>query len=84
MQRNIDKGKLLQVEGIFNQYIKLLEDDDFKSLDIKMQHAAIAGLFSQEHQDPFDRVLVAQSILENLILISCDSALNEFPVQLYW
>lgn len=65
------KGKLTQVEGIegiFNHYVKLLEDDDFTLLDITLSHAAIAGLFSQQHQDPFDRRLAAQSILENLTL----------------
>ncbi|MCT8535199.1 type II toxin-antitoxin system VapC family toxin [Glaesserella parasuis] len=78
------KGKLTQVEGIFNHYVKLLEDDDFTALDITLSHAAIAGLFSQQHQDPFDRMSAAQSILENLTLISCDSALSQFPVQIYW
>ncbi|MDO9734899.1 type II toxin-antitoxin system VapC family toxin, partial [Glaesserella parasuis] len=33
------KGKLTQVEGIFNHYVKLLEDDDFTALDITLSHA---------------------------------------------
>lgn len=37
-----------------------------------------------KHRDPFDRLLVAQSMVENLPIVSCDDALAEYPVNLVW
>lgn len=35
-------------------------------------------------QDPFERLLAAQSILEDMPLISCDSILDSYGVTRYW
>lgn len=78
------KGKLGEAKEVLEYFSALIQENDFKILPIEWQHAKLAGQFTQIHQDPFDRMLVAQSILNDLILVSCDSALNEFPVNLYW
>jgi PIN domain nuclease of toxin-antitoxin system len=40
---------------------------------------------SQYHKDPFDRLLVAQALAENLTLLSCDKALKAVPeLKLLW
>jgi PIN domain nuclease of toxin-antitoxin system len=36
------------------------------------------------HRDPFDRVLIAQSINNSLTLVSCDAAFTVYPIQLRW
>jgi PIN domain nuclease of toxin-antitoxin system len=36
------------------------------------------------HRDPFDRVLIAQSINNSLTLVSCDAAFTAYPIQLRW
>jgi PIN domain nuclease of toxin-antitoxin system len=41
----------------------------------------IAGL-SMHHQDPFDRLLVAQAIAEDFIFITCDKKITGFSVKL--
>ena len=56
----------------------------FTELPISLLHAQRAGSWSQKHKDPFDRMLAAQSILENVPLVSRDDALRTFGVRLVW
>lgn len=56
----------------------------FRVLPIKMDHVlAVFGL-PMHHKDPFDRLLVAQSIVENVPIISCDPLLAQYPVKIIW
>jgi PIN domain nuclease of toxin-antitoxin system len=36
------------------------------------------------HRDPFDRLLIAQANLEDMVLITADRIFEEYPVQLLW
>jgi len=49
-----------------------------RELAITSEHAILAGSLTWEHRDPFDRFLAAQAIIENVTLVTRDSALEEF------
>jgi PIN domain nuclease of toxin-antitoxin system len=36
------------------------------------------------HRDPFDRILIAQSLNHSLTLVSCDAAFTAYPIQIKW
>ena len=55
----------------------------FQELPITGRHALAAGQLPRHHDDPFDRMLAAQSRLENLVLVSEDAALKEYGVPLF-
>ncbi|MDP2808938.1 MAG: type II toxin-antitoxin system VapC family toxin [Rhodocyclaceae bacterium] len=57
-----------------------IEKQGFQWLDIKNDHLlAVAGLPTfDDHRDPFDRLLVAQSQTEPLVLLTVDSALARY------
>lgn len=55
-----------------------LSDLQFTSLPITHEHALLAGTLLWEHRDPFDRLLAAQAIIENLTLATRDEALADF------
>ncbi len=78
------KGKLNDVDDILQNFAKLIKDDDFNTLAITWQHAKLSGELAHSHNDPFDRMLVAQSQLENLTLISCDAVMKDFDIKLLW
>jgi PIN domain nuclease of toxin-antitoxin system len=68
---------------------KLRFDDDivlqvtsngFRSLDVTIEHAAAAGDLPLHHRDPFDRLLIAQAQLEQLIVVTSDPAFNRYDV----
>ena len=47
-------------------------------------HIRILDTLLFHHRDPFDRLLIAQAIYENLTLISNDSKFSPYPVTLLW
>lgn len=52
----------------------------FTLLPITLPHAIRAGALPRHHADPFDRMLVAQSLCERLTLITADAALRRYDV----
>jgi PIN domain nuclease of toxin-antitoxin system len=77
-------GKLAIGAVALKQLHALVEGDGFQHLPITWQHSLLAGSFAQTHRDPFDRMLAAQSELEQARLVSCDAAFGAFGSQLLW
>jgi PIN domain nuclease of toxin-antitoxin system len=61
-----------------------LSKDDWQVLPIPIQHALTAGDLPPPHQDPFDRMLVAQSLQEGLTLVTHDNKLKDYEVPIIW
>jgi PIN domain nuclease of toxin-antitoxin system len=55
-----------------------------ESLPIVDAHAFQAGLLPRHHRDPFDRMLVAQAQVEAFGLITNDSNIRRYDVDVYW
>jgi PIN domain nuclease of toxin-antitoxin system len=49
------------------------------TVPVTMEHALLAGAMRWEHRDPFDRILVAQATLEELVLVTVDAAITRLP-----
>lgn len=62
------------------QFVRNIEKGGFEWLDIKNEHLlAVATLPAfDDHRDPFDRLLVAQSLTEPLLLLTADAALARY------
>lgn len=54
--------------------------DDFLELPIRAAHALRAGRLPDRHDDPFDRMLVAQAKAEGLTLVTADRILRDYEV----
>lgn len=52
-----------------------------RSLDISHSHALAAGELPQHHRDPFDRMLIAQAQLENMVLLAGDRAILKYQAK---
>ena len=53
-------------------------------LGITLQHAAVVAKLPFHHRDPFDRLLIAQAIVEQIPVITRDPAFDAYPVQRLW
>ena len=53
-------------------------------LDIKHYHTFIVDRLPLHHRDPFDRILIASAIAENLHLMSADKQFRRYDVDLIW
>ena len=49
---------------------------EFEPLSVSMLHATLAGQLGWDHRDPFDRMLVAQAISDDMILLTSDVAIR--------
>ncbi len=56
--------------------------EGFKPLNITIEHAKTAGLLPRHHEDPFDRMLIAQAMVENLKLITSDKHFKKYEAAL--
>jgi PIN domain nuclease of toxin-antitoxin system len=77
-------GKLPAAAQLVRDIPGWLAKAGFTELAIRMSHAQRAGTWPQAHRDPFDRMLAAQSALENVPIISADSAFRAFGIQVIW
>ena len=55
-----------------------------QSLPVKMEHALYVAALAAHHRDPFDRLLVAQSKVENLPIITSDAHIAKYGVKVLW
>lgn len=57
---------------------RLVTANGFVPLAISVDHAERAGALEWDHADPFDRVLVSQAQLEQLVLVHADASIRAF------
>jgi len=60
----------------------VLDDQPFKALDITTEHAQAIGALPAHHRDPFDRMLAAQTKVENLTLVTRDTHLKRYGIKI--
>lgn len=77
-------GKLPGVASIVGNLGETIADQGFTALPISLRHAQVAGTLPGTHRDPFDRILVAQALLEKLILVSNEQPFDAFGVSRLW
>lgn len=53
-------------------------------LEIRSEHLNILAKMPFHHKDPFDRLIISQSIAERMAVISKDSEFEKYPVTLFW
>jgi PIN domain nuclease of toxin-antitoxin system len=61
-----------------------IADNDFQIVPIEPKHTALLTTLRMHHRDPFDRLIVAQAIVENILLVSADPQLDAYPIRRLW
>lgn len=59
-------------------------ESGFSVLSVDWTHAAAVEVLPPYHRDPFDRLLVAQALAENLALVTNDPAIRSYGVKVVW
>lgn len=65
-------------------FIGYLQRNHFEPLAITIEHGRLAGRMAEAHKDPFDRMLAAQALIENLSIVTNDFAFVRFGVKMVW
>lgn len=70
-------GKLPQAERLVLDLPRMVAEQGFDDLPITTGHALRAGMLAIPHRDPFDRLLIAQSQMEEAALVSNEAAFDQ-------
>ncbi|MFM8352973.1 MAG: type II toxin-antitoxin system VapC family toxin, partial [Actinomycetales bacterium] len=71
-------GKLRAPDDLLDQVSR----HDFVLLEISGHHAVEASSLPDHHRDPFDRMLIAQALVERLTVVSRDRIFSKYGVSL--
>ena len=77
-------GKLPEAAALAADFERELRSLDVEWLPIRAAHAITAGQLEMSHRDPFDRLLIAQSLVERVPLVSKDEVFDRFGVERIW
>ena len=77
-------GKLPAGGLLLTDFRRLIAAQSFLPLAVSIEHALAAGALDVAHRDPFDRLLVAQSIVEGMRLVSNEMLLDKLGAARLW
>lgn len=77
-------GKLKVIDNFEQDYLPLMRANEFRSLGITDVHALKAGFLESPHRDPFDRLIAAQALIEEMIVITRDPEIAAFGCKTLW
>ena len=70
--------KKLFIFGGINEFYNILRENDFGLLDIQERYLNVLESLPFYHRDPFDRLLIATAIADDLVLITDDSDMSVY------
>ncbi|WP_414755947.1 type II toxin-antitoxin system VapC family toxin [Anabaena sp. CCY 9910] len=77
-------GKLTLPESVEEYIPSRLALNRFESLSIQLTHTLKVATLPNIHRDPFDRILIAQSQVENLPILTIDPLIAQYSVETIW
>lgn len=80
----ISVGKLELSEPFETLIPRQLADNSIELLGISFDHTALVSSLPFHHRDPFDRLLIAQSKVEQMTLVSIDPVFDSYSVNRLW
>jgi PIN domain nuclease of toxin-antitoxin system len=82
MQLKIQLGKLKLSRPLSELVESQQETNGLQVLPLELPHVLTLDTLPLHHKDPFDRLLIAQSIVEDLTLVTADDKLSAYPAKL--
>ena len=77
-------GKMPAAGEIVTRLPFFIRKERFDILPISLEHALYAGKISGPHRDPFDRMLMEQSVLEMMPIITGDAVFTDYGMAVIW
>ena len=77
-------GKLPGIAAVLPNLVEAIGEQGFVGLPIDLRHGRAAGGLPGPHRDPFDRMLIAQVMLGNMVLVSNERVFDVYGVRRLW
>lgn len=77
-------GKMDEAALLAHDFEAIVAGEGFGELPVTFRHAKRGGAMRMTHKDPFDRLLMAQAQIEDMVLVSNERMFDTFGVQRLW
>ena len=77
-------GKWPEVAALATDFTRAIVAGGYTPLPVTTEHAQDAGALPFHHRDPFDRMLIAQSLAERMPLVSNEARFDAYGVRRIW
>ncbi len=77
-------GKLAQAAELARRFEAALAEQGFREHPLSVTHARMAGALAIANKDPFDRLLIAQALADDLVLVSNERSFDKFGISRLW
>ena len=77
-------GRLPEGEGAAMDFVRCVADQGFQGLAISVADAERAGRLPGLHRDPFGRMLIAQALAHDRVVVSIDTAFDHYGIHRLW
>ena len=77
-------GKMDEARRLVLDMHGAIEGEGFEELAITVDDGVRAGMLPGHHRDPFDRMLIAQALARNLVLVSGEALFDRYGVRRLW
>lgn len=84
MQIKNQLGKLTLATSVEELVNKNRQENNIQLITIELAHISYLKQLPQHHKDPFDRMIIAQAIMENLTIVSVDQVFTSYDVSVLW
>jgi PIN domain nuclease of toxin-antitoxin system len=82
IKTRLGKSQLPEPPG---RYVpKRLAEQGIRSLSINQNHSLRVYDLPSHHSDPFDRMIIAQAMVEEMTILTSDRAFEKYPVEVLW
>jgi len=84
IQIKLQLGKLKLVLPLPELIFAQQRVNKMEILPVRLEHALALDQLPPRHKDPFDRLLIAQALVEEAVVVSKDPIFSEYPVKVVW
>jgi PIN domain nuclease of toxin-antitoxin system len=77
-------GNKLELSVPFDHLSQLTWQNNIGVLPIHISHTSVVKSLEFHHKDPFDRLIIAQAIVENMVVLSRDKHFSSYPIRVVW
>ena len=74
----------LHLDGGLSEFFRMIDDNGFSTLSLEREYLRQIPHLPDYHKDPFDRLLIATSMVENMTLITADDNIHRYNMLSLW
>jgi PIN domain nuclease of toxin-antitoxin system len=84
MAIKVSLGKLTMQEPFTEFVLKEMQENNIILLNVSPEHAGLVATLPFHHRDPFDRLIIAQALSEEILIIGMDAIFDAYGVERKW